>query len=151
MTDKKLTLNADLDLPAEIREKLANYEKMEARAQRADAIEAERNKLKQLLSEKVSPHLDMVSLDDNGKPSYKHMIDLPPVGGFSIRINGVDFFHGQVYDLDEDMMRCIMDIEYRCWQHERSIRGSNENAYRRQFNNTLGPNGVINTRRSLMG
>lgn len=151
MAEQKKSLNADLDLPADIREKLANYEKMEARAARADAIEAERNRLKQQMAERINSQTDLVTLDDNGKRHYKHMIDLPPVGGFAIRINGTDYFHGQVYDLDESMMSTIMEIEFRCWQHERTIRGSNENAYRRAFNNTLGPNGVINTRRSLMG
>ena len=151
MAEAKKPLNADLDLPPEIQAKLANYEAMEARAARADAIADERDRLKKQMLASVDANTDVVTTDENGARQFKHQIDLPPVGGYGLRINGMDYFHGQVYSFSEDQMRGVLEMEYRCWAHERSIRGSNENVYRRQTQYTLGGGAMVNSRRSLMG
>jgi hypothetical protein len=63
-------------------------------------------------------------------PLYLYAIDLPPSGGESLSINGAKLYHGTVVELDEDLLRSVKEIVYRCWDHDRTINGSNENAYR---------------------
>lgn len=70
-------------------------------------------------------------------PTFYYKIDLPASGGYGIKINGVDFMHGETYELDEDLLRTIKDMVARSWAHEGTIRGSNENVFRRQQNVTL--------------
>ena len=65
-------------------------------------------------------------------PVYKYKIDLPPSGGLGIRINNMDYFHGEVYEFDIDELRTVKDMIARSWGHEASIMGfANENAYRK--------------------
>ncbi len=61
-----------------------------------------------------------------------YKIDLPPSGGLNIKLNGQPYEHGQVYEFTTDTLRTVKDIVYRCWAHERSIKGDNENFYRRE-------------------
>jgi hypothetical protein len=68
---------------------------------------------------------------------YRYRIELPPSGGLDVRINGVPYYHGQEYSVDLDTLRTLKDAVHRSWAHEASIRGSNENAYRRPNNFTL--------------
>ena len=71
--------------------------------------------------------------DDRGVMRYRIKINLPPSGGSDIKINGTSFYHGQEYDLREETVRCIQEIEYRCWEQEDLTRGrKNENFYRRE-------------------
>ena len=72
---------------------------------------------------------------------YHHKIDLPPSGGTHLTRNGVQYFHGQYYDFAVDQLRDVREQEYRSWQHEDSIKGSNENIYRPKMNNTLSMRG----------
>ncbi len=70
-------------------------------------------------------------------PTYFYKIDLPPSGGTAVKINGEGFYHGETYELDLDLLRTIKDIVHRSWAHEATIKGSNENAYRRPQNRVL--------------
>lgn len=66
-----------------------------------------------------------------------YKIDLPPSGGLNVKLNGQPFEHGQVYEFTTDTLRTVKDIVFRCWAHERSIKGDNENFYRRELAPTL--------------
>lgn len=70
-------------------------------------------------------------------PTFFYKIDLPPSGGSDISLNGTKFYHGSTYTVDIDLLRDLKEKVYRCWAHENSIMGSNENAYRRPLERTL--------------
>lgn len=65
-------------------------------------------------------------------PTYHFKVDLPPSGGWEIKLNGIAFYHGETYVLDKYTLATVKDIVARMWAHERNIRGEDENerAYR---------------------
>lgn len=67
-------------------------------------------------------------------PTYFYQIQLPAGAGISLTTNGQDYYHGETYTVD---LYTLMDLKSRvarCWDHEKSIHGDNENAYRRPTN-----------------
>lgn len=70
-------------------------------------------------------------------PTYFYAIDLPPGAGISLSTNGLEYYHGQAYEVDLYTLADLKSRVARCWDHEKSISGSNENAYRRTQNNSL--------------
>lgn len=67
------------------------------------------------------------------QPSYYYTIDMPPVGGTDIKLNGREFFHGQTYEVTLDELRTLKDIVHRLWGHERDIHEDNEKVYRQHY------------------
>jgi hypothetical protein len=65
------------------------------------------------------------------KPTYFFTLNLP-VSAMSLSTNGVEYYHGQTYEFDGDTLAEMKSRVARCWDHEASINGSNENAYRKQ-------------------
>jgi hypothetical protein len=64
-------------------------------------------------------------------PTFSYRIDLPKGAGNNLSTNGVEYYHGQSYALDSDTLAEIKSRVARCWDHEKSIHGDNENAYRK--------------------
>lgn len=64
-------------------------------------------------------------------PTYFYKIDMPPVGGVDLKINGTSMYHGTVVELDLDTLRSVKEIIFRLWDHDRNIHGSDENFYRK--------------------
>jgi hypothetical protein len=71
-------------------------------------------------------------------PSYFYKIDIPPVGGEGLTVNGIMLQHGAVYEFDLDSLRSVKEMVARLWQHERNISGSNENFYRPKQETRIG-------------
>lgn len=67
-------------------------------------------------------------------PTYYYSIDLPTGAGLDLATNGVSYFHGQTYELDEYTLRDLKSRVARCWDHEKSVHGENPNAYRKPTN-----------------
>lgn len=78
---------------------------------------------------------------EDGEDMWKYRIDLSPSGGVEIRLNGVPYYHGEVYTFDTATLRTVQDIVARTWDHERAVFGNNENVYRREMNVTLSGKG----------
>ncbi len=75
---------------------------------------------------------------DDGKAMWWYRIDLAPCGGLDIKINGIQYVHGETYKMDTDLLRCVKEIVARTWGHENSINGANENPYKQAQNRILG-------------
>jgi len=67
-------------------------------------------------------------------PTFLYKITLPPVGGSAIKMNGNEFYHGETYTFDEDQLRTVKEIVHRIRDHEATIHGTDENAYRPKVN-----------------
>lgn len=85
--------------------------------------------------------------DKNGNVQdlWQYTIDLALNGGNFIRINGVEYYHGQTYTLTTDQLRTVKDIVYRTHVHEQMVFGhTKDNFYRQQNNRSLTNGRVVN-------
>ena len=64
-------------------------------------------------------------------PTFYYHIDLPAGAGVSLMTNGVAYYHGQTYEVDQSTLADLKSRVARCWDHEKSIHSENENAYRK--------------------
>lgn len=71
-------------------------------------------------------------------PTYFYTITLPAGAGDNLASNGICYYHGQTYEVDPDTLRDLKSRVARTWDHEKSIHGDNENAYRKPTNVQLG-------------
>jgi hypothetical protein len=67
-------------------------------------------------------------------PTFFFTIDLPPGAGSELSTNGLQFYHGETYELSYYTLVDIKSRIARCWDHEKSIHGENENVYRKKTN-----------------
>lgn len=65
-------------------------------------------------------------------PTFFYTIDLPPGAGTDLTTNGVAYYHGQTYEVDQETLVDLKSRVARTWDHERAIHSENANAYRKQ-------------------
>ncbi len=64
-------------------------------------------------------------------PTFYYTLQLPAGAGISLMTNGMEYYHGETYEFDSYQLAEMKSRVARCWDHEKSIHGDNENAYRR--------------------
>ena len=71
-------------------------------------------------------------------PTFFYTINLPTGAGLYLSTNGTEYYHGQTYEFNSEILAEMKDRVAKCWKHEESISGSNENAYRKTTNKKFG-------------
>lgn len=62
-------------------------------------------------------------------PTYYYTIHIPAGVGLWLMTNGVEYFHGQTYEVTPDVLADLKSRVARCYDHEKSIHGENKDAY----------------------
>ncbi len=68
--------------------------------------------------------------EDVEVPTYYFKVDMPPVGGIQILLNGEAIQHGQTYEVTPDRLATLKEIVYRLQAHDAAIHGNDEDTYR---------------------
>jgi hypothetical protein len=100
--------------------------------------------IKVMKAKKPWSRADDIEYDEVDQPTFYYKIDMPPVGGVDIKINGESFQHGQVYEVTLDQLRYLKEVCYRLRDHEANIHGTDENIYRPKSHATF--SGRVNGR-----
>lgn len=116
---------------------------LQSHADMQEVATGETIKLKRCVRYKVTSHKDSGQeilapvFADMDVPLFMYKIDLPPSGGTALIINSVPYYHNQVYKLDLDTLRTVKDMVHKSWMHEMTIKGNDENIYRKPQGRTL--------------
>lgn len=70
-------------------------------------------------------------------PTFWYTIDMPPVGGTDIKLNGKEFYHGKTYEVTPGELRTLKEMCARLWAHEREIHHDNEKEFRGHYTNKV--------------
>ena len=142
MADERQPIKTEMKLPPEIQAQLDRVKELEKR--NAELLK-DKEDLQVKFAERGERLADSGEIPierENGDVVYRYAIDLPPSGGISIGINGVQYYHGQAYEFTRDVLDTVKEMVFRSWEHERNIKGSDENAYRPQLAQRLSGRGL---------
>lgn len=64
-------------------------------------------------------------------PTFYYTIDIPKGVGTNLMTNGIAYYHGETYEVDQATLVDLKSRVARCWDHEKAIHSENENAYRK--------------------
>ena len=70
-------------------------------------------------------------------PTFYYTIDIPAGAGTNLMTNGIAYYHGGTYEVDQATLVDLKSRVARCWDHEKAIHSENENAYRKPTNTHL--------------
>jgi hypothetical protein len=62
--------------------------------------------------------------------TYLFKVEMPPVGGVQIVLDGEPLQHGQTYEVTLDRLRYLKEIVFRLQAHEASIHGNDDDVWR---------------------
>lgn len=88
---------------------------------------------------KAAKRRELSGETDEDEPSRTIMLDLAPHSN-QIMLDGKVFFHGQTYEVSENVYKTLSEIQARGWDHEDEVGNANQKAYRRPRHITIGPN-----------
>lgn len=87
--------------------------------------DAERDELEQLRAERdarVAKEIALIEVEKRNATSVT--INLPPAGGKGLQVAGKMYYHGQTYQVSNDLKWTLEEQERRCWAHESSLHES---------------------------
>jgi hypothetical protein len=126
------TVNAAL-LSDEDKQKLREKAKQRVETKRRetaeDAFLAEAIRQEEL-SDKPQDQLEYILIDMAGHAPH-------------IMLDGVQFFHGETYEVTRAQADTMREIIARGWAHEEEIGGANRDLYRKPRNTTLASSGAV--------
>lgn len=94
--------------------------------------DAEREELEQLRAERdVRELTEKKRIDAEQRAATSITLNLPPAAGRGIHLAGKMYYHGQTYNVSNDVKWTLEECERRCWAHESSLHES-ENKGRSQ-------------------
>lgn len=76
-------------------------------------------------------------------PTFYYTVDLPIGCGTNLMTNGIAYYHGQTYEVDQATLVDLKSRVAQCWHHEKAIHSENENAYRKPTNVHLASKAAI--------
>lgn len=96
--------------------------------------DAEREELEQLRAERDA----RIERDNAIEAAQKAIatsitLNLPPAAGNSIQIAGKKYFHGQSYQVTNDLKWVLEEAERRCWSHEASLHESENKGRKKTY------------------
>lgn len=134
--DKQPTVKELLEQVAQLQAQLVDANSRQAQAEAVaiaaaspDAATGRTIKISRCLNPTADPKKQ--TWEDLDIPTYMYRVDMPAGAGTHLTINGVEYYHGQEYELDYYTLVNVKSMVARCWDHEKSIHGNNENAYRK--------------------
>jgi hypothetical protein len=70
--------------------------------------------------------------------TYYYKLDIPPMAGWDMKINGIPLVHGATYEFDLPTLQYVKEMVARAWNHEAVINGKNENVFRKPTEKRIG-------------
>lgn len=67
---------------------------------------------------------------ERDEDTFLFKIDMPPVGGVQMVLDGEPLQHGQTYEVTLDRLRLLKEIVFRLQAHEASIHGNDDDVWR---------------------
>jgi hypothetical protein len=96
--------------------------------------DAEREELEQLRAERDARIARDIAIEDAQKKAATSItLNLPPAAGKGIQVAGKTYFHGQSYQVTNDLKWVLEEAERRCWAHEASLHESENKGRKKTY------------------
>ncbi len=96
--------------------------------------DAEREELEQLRAERdARAATDKLLAEAEKRAATSITLNLPPAAGKGIHLAGKMYYHGQSYQVSNDLKWALEEAERRCWAHEASLHESENSGRKKTF------------------